>query len=241
MSRFTDKVCVVTGGANGIGAAVAARFAAEGAVVVVADIDPTADAHLDVASEADWATLAARHPRIDVLVNNAGITGLGDGTGGQSPAALDLGGWRRVQAVNADGVFLGCRYALGAMRGTGGVIVNMASHAATIGVPDAIAYAASKAAVCSLTKSVALYAAREKLGIRCNAVLPGAVLTGMWEPMLGDGPERDANMAACVAETPLARFADPEDVAALVAFLASAESCYMTGALVPIDGGLAAA
>ena len=109
-----------------------------------------------------------------------------------------------------------------------------------VGIPGAAAYAASKAAIRNHTKSVALYAAQQGWRIRCNSVHPAAILTPMWEPMLGDGPEREARMASLVADTPLKRFGTVEKVAALCVFLASAESAYMTGAELTLDGGLLA-
>ncbi len=129
MSRLNQKLCVVTGAARGIGAAIATHFRAEGAHVIVTDIDhagATALAAriggepfaLDVANEADWQRLAEAHPQVDVLVNNAGITGFEDGPAPQDPETATLDDWRRVHAVNLDGTFLGCRYAIGAMART---------------------------------------------------------------------------------------------------------------------------
>jgi len=109
-----------------------------------------------------------------------------------------------------------------------------------VGIPGAAAYAASKAAVRNHSKSVALWCAEQGLAIRCNVVQPAAVLTPMWEPMLGTGPDRDARMAAAVADTPLRRFGTPEEVAALVTYLASEESAYCTGGEFNVDGGLLA-
>jgi len=140
-----------------------------------------------------------------------------------------------------DGTFLGCRYALRAMReARRGSIINISSRSGLVGIPEAAAYAASKAAIRNHTKSVALYAAQQGWQVRCNSVHPAAVLTQMWEPMLGDGPEREANMAALVADTPLKRFCTPEEVAALCVYLAGPRSGYMTGAELTLDGGLLA-
>ena len=254
MPRLSGKLCLVTGAARGIGAAIARAFAAEGARVIVTDIDisggqATARAlgapfrPLDVASEADWATLAQEVPALDVLVNNAGITGF-EGAGApppHDPEHASLADWRAVHAVNLDGTFLGCRYAIGAMRARGaGSIINIGSRSGQVGVPAAAAYASSKAAVRNHTRSVALWCAAQGLAIRCNAILPAAVLTPMWEPLLGTGPDRAARMAALVADTPLRRFADPAEIAALAVLLASDEATYMTGAELVIDGGLLA-
>jgi 3(or 17)beta-hydroxysteroid dehydrogenase len=138
-------------------------------------------------------------------------------------------------------VFLGCRYAIGAMKGRGaGSIINISSRSGQVGQPAAAAYAASKAAVRNHTKTVALYCAEQGWAIRCNSIHPGAILTPMWEPLLGEGEDRAARMAAFVADTPLRRFGDPAEVAALAVLLASDEATYMTGAELTIDGGLLA-
>ncbi len=256
MPRLQDKTALVTGGARGIGAAIARAFAAEGAAVILTDSDAEAGAatardigasfeRLDVSREADWDAVAARHPALDVLVNNAGITGFED-RGDGPPLAHDpenarLEDWRAVHRVNTDGTFLGCRYAIRAMRAAGtGSIVNISSRSGMVGIPMAAAYAASKAAIRNHTKSVALYCAGQGLAIRCNSIHPAAVMTPMWEPMLGDGPDRAARAAAMVADTPLRRFGEAEEVAALAVMLASDEATYMTGAELTIDGGILA-
>jgi NAD(P)-dependent dehydrogenase (short-subunit alcohol dehydrogenase family) len=250
--RLTDKTCIVTGAGRGIGAAIARAFAREAASVIVTDQDPDSAAdvaraiggralRLDVASERDWQALAQVCPECDVLVNNAGITGFEEAPRPHDPEHASLGDWRAVHAVNLDGTFLGCRYAIRAMRPKGaGSIINISSRSGLVGIPAAAAYASSKAAVRNHTKSVALYCAEQGLGIRCNSIHPGAVLTPMWEPMLGTGPDREARMAALVADTPLRRFGHPDEVAALAVLLASDEAAYMTGAELNIDGGLLA-
>lgn len=250
--RLRDRSCIVTGAARGIGAAISRAFVAEGAKVVVTDRDgPAARAMaeelgcdwqaLDVAREEDWQALAARFPQIDVLVNNAGITGFETGTAPHDPEHASLDGWRAVHAVNLDGTFLGCRYAIGAMRKRGrGSIINISSRSGMVGIPAAAAYAASKAAIRNHTKTVALYCAQQGLDIRCNSIHPAAILTPMWEPMLGDGPDRAARMAALVRDTPMRRFGEPSEVAAIAVLLASDEAAYVTGAEMTIDGGLLA-
>ncbi|WP_370189392.1 SDR family NAD(P)-dependent oxidoreductase [Qipengyuania sp.] len=252
MTKLDNLLCLVTGGARGIGRAVCEAFLAEGARVVLTDIDEEAGRKaaadlgcewhgLDVASEAAWDALAETFPAVDVLVNNAGITGFEDGPAAHDPENASLAEWHRVHAVNTDGCFLGCRYALRAMKAKGsGSIINMSSRSGLVGIPGAAAYAASKAAMRNHTKSVALYAAQQGWQIRCNSIHPAAILTEIWEPMLGDGPDREAKMARLVADTPLKRFGTVEEVAALCVYLASPESAYMTGAELTLDGGLLA-
>lgn len=252
MRRLTGKTCVVTGAARGIGRAIAARFQAEGGIVILTDRDVeagtmTADAlgvrflPLDVSEEADWQRLTEAVPIADVVVNNAGVTGFEQGLVPHDPEHASLADWRAVHRVNLDGTFLGCRYAIGAMKARGeGSIVNISSRSGMVGIPGAAAYAASKAAVRNHSKTVALYCAQQGWRIRCNSIHPAAILTPMWEPMLGDGPDRDKRMAALVADTPLKRFGTVEDVAAVAAMLASDEATYVTGTEVTIDGGLLA-
>ncbi len=252
MAELSDSLCVVTGAASGIGKAICAAFVAEGARVILTDIavdagQAAADEigceflKLDVREEADWEVLAEHAPQIDTMVNNAGVTGFEFSPGPHDPEHATLADWRAVQAVNSDGTFLGCRYALRAMKARGdGSIINISSRSGLVGIPGAAAYAASKAAIRNHTKSVALYAAQQGWRIRCNSIHPAAILTPIWEPMLGDGPDREARMAALVADTPLKRFGTVEEVAALAVFLASDKSAYMTGAELVLDGGLLA-
>lgn len=256
MPRLLGKTTLVTGAARGIGAAIARAFSTEAAHVIVTDIDVEAGeatasaiggtfARLDVASEADWAEIARLFPAVDVVVNDAGITGF-EGTHEGVPPSHDpenalLDDWRAVHAVNLDGTFLGCRYAIRAMRAKGGgSIINISSRSGLVGIPMAAAYASSKAAIRNHTKSVALYCAGEGLSIRCNSIHPAAVMTPMWEPMLGNGADRAEREAAVVADTPMRRFGRPEEVAALAVLLASDEAAYMTGAELTIDGGILA-
>lgn len=252
MGRLEGKTCVITGAARGIGKAIARRFAEEGADVIFTDIDESVGQvtaresgarfiKLDVAEEADWLRLAEQVPALDVLVNNAGITGFENGAVAHDPEGASLADWRAVHQVNLDGTFLGCRYAIGAMkrRGTGSII-NISSRSGLVGIPGAAAYASSKAAIRNHTKSVALYCAQQGWRIRCNSIHPGAILTPMWDAMLGDGPDREVRAAALVADTPLKRFGTVEEVAALALLLASDDAAYMTGAELNIDGGLLA-
>lgn len=252
MQKLTDKICLVTGAGRGIGEAIARAFHCEGGTVIVTDKDcvggqAVADSiasrfvELDVSSESHWSRLSRMIPEVDVLVNNAGVTGFEAGMVAHDPENASLQDWRDVHAVNLDGTFLGCRYAIRAMRARGtGSIVNISSRSGMVGIPGAAAYASSKAAIRNHTKTVALYCAQQGLAIRCNSIHPGAILTPMWEPMLG-GPEgRDDRMAALVKDTPLKRFGRPEEVAALAVLLVSDDAAYMTGTELTIDGGILA-
>jgi len=257
MHRLEGKITLVTGAARGIGAEIARAFAAEGATVWVTDIDQAGAeelaaelgerhraAALDVGDEATWCqvlnNLIAADGRLDVLVNNAGITGFESG-GAHDPEHTSLEEWHRVHRVNLDGTFLGCKHAIRAMRPAGtGAIINMSSRSGLVGIPGAAAYASSKAAIRNHSKTVALWCAQQGLAIRCNSVHPAAIMTPIWETMVGDGPDRKEKLAALVKDTPLRRFGTVAEVAALVVFLASDEAPYITGSELDIDGGLLA-
>lgn len=256
--RLKNKIALVSGAARGIGESIARAFAGEGAYVYVTDINESngrrvaeslgsagSFALLDVRREEHWRqvieAIVQKHGRLDVVVNNAGITGFEGELVSHDPENASLEAWRSVHETNLDGVFLGCKYAIRAMRATGtGSIINISSRSGLVGIPTAAAYASSKAAVRNHTKSVALYCAQQGMKVRCNSIHPAAILTPMWAPMLGKGPEREANMAMFVADTPLKRFGTPEEVAAVAVMLASDESTYITGTEINIDGGILA-
>jgi 3(or 17)beta-hydroxysteroid dehydrogenase len=252
MRRLEGKTALITGAARGIGEAIARRFADEGASIWVTDIDPAGAAVansiggrftlLDVREEAQWDAVLREIGPLHVLVNNAGITGFEGTPTAHDPEHASLADWRAVHAVNLDGTFLGCRAAIRAMRPAGiGSIINISSRSGIVGIPAAAAYASSKAAVRNHTKSVALWCAQNGLAIRCNSIHPAAIMTPMWEPMLGHtAQEREAAISAFVAETPLKRFGTPQEVAAMAAYLASDESAYVTGSEFHIDGGILA-
>lgn len=258
MDRLKAKVALVTGAARGIGEAIASAFLNEGAIVYLSDINDELGAEtarrlggaakyvrLDVRKERDWLSvmnmLLDAHGAVDIVVNNAGITGFEDGSRAQDPENVSLDAWRAVHETNLDGVFLGCKYAIKAMRpNRRGSIINLSSRSGLVGVPAAAAYASSKAAIRNHSKTVALYCADQGLNIRCNSIHPAAILTPMWDPMLGSGPDRESRMADITRDTPLRRFGQPQEVAALAVLLASDEATYITGAELTIDGGLLA-
>jgi NAD(P)-dependent dehydrogenase (short-subunit alcohol dehydrogenase family) len=256
MARLDGRIALVTGAARGIGRAVAECFHAEGAWVILTDVndadgslvagalgDRAEYRRLDVSLEEDWQDAAEHvnraHGRLDVLVNNAAVTGLLE-PGLHDPEHFDLATWRHVHAVNLDGVALGCKYGIRLMRQRGGAIVNLSSRSGIVGIPGAAAYASSKAAVRNHTKSVALYCAARGYRIRCNSVHPGSILTPMWDPVLGQGAARDAALAALAREVPLGRLGEPADVAQAVLYLASDASAYVTGTELHVDGGILA-
>jgi 3(or 17)beta-hydroxysteroid dehydrogenase len=248
MGELSGQVAIVTGGASGIGAASAALLEAAGAKVVVADIQHAKDGagrfvQHDVTSEDSWKALLAdvlkSEGRLDIMVNNAGISG-GSGT----PEDTTVENWRRVEAINSEGVFLGCKYATEGMRKIGpgkaqskGSIVNISSVAALIGSAGPTAYTASKGAVRLLSKSVAAYCAEKKYGIRCNSVHPGGVDTPIFNP-LWQKVGHEQGKAFIGMGHPIGRMAEPQDLGELVLWLASDRSSFVTGAEFVSDGGL---
>ncbi|WP_422000384.1 SDR family oxidoreductase [Reyranella sp.] len=246
--ELSGRVAIVTGGASGIGAASAALLSGAGAIVIVADLEEPTDGawrfvQHDVTSEESWKALLsdvlAREGRLDVLVNNAGISG-----GPGSIESTDTELWQKVQAVNSEGVFLGCRTAIQGMKQAGpakpqpgGSIVNISSVAGLQAGAGGLAYTASKGAVRLLTKSVALYCAEKKYGIRCNSVHPGGVDTPIFDglyQLVG----RESGKALLDARHPIGRMAEPSELAEVVLWLASDRSSFVTGAEITADGGL---
>ncbi|HYC23976.1 MAG TPA: glucose 1-dehydrogenase [Candidatus Bathyarchaeia archaeon] len=251
MQRLAARVAIVTGGASGIGRAVARRFAAEGAAVVVLDLDADGAASTARAiSEAgglavdlvgdvtDDATAHQATERaidafgtLDVLVNCAGWGGGGAG----GAASFDLELWQRSIAVNLTGPFLMMRHAVPAMlaRG-GGAVVNVASAAGLVGMAGTYAYSAAKAGLVNLTRSVAVTVAKK--GVRVNCVCPGVTDTPMLD-VVREHPQHEAIMASYTRMQPIGRLATPDEIAAAVLFLASDEAKFVVGAALAVDGG----
>ncbi len=248
--RFEGKVAFVTGGASGLGAAAAQRFSDEGAQVAVADIDGAAAEKLaaslrdgyavqldtsEAQSVARGVADAVEHfGRLDVVFNNAGITGAQ-----QILHELDVEDWRRVRAVNGDGIFYVMKYAIEAMLRTGGgSIVNTSSTAGLTGQLNISAYTFAKAGIIGLTRSAAIEYAKQN--IRVNAIAPTVVWTPLVQRFAESAPDPVAMRALMENYNPTPGIPTAEDVAALVAFLASDEARWITGHTVPIDGGYVA-
>ena len=255
MHRVKNKVAIVTGGARGLGEAIARSFVLEGAHVIVTDLQEDLGRDLattlgcdflpqDVVDEAQWEELIrhveAKYGALHILVNNAGIEGPMDHT---TPENTRLSDWQKIHQVNVESVFLGCRTAIPLIaKSGGGSIINLSSTAALVPTPSYTAYGASKAAVRHLTKSVAMHCATEGLGIRCNSVHPGLILTPMLLRILEqEAIDRDIGLEQRIDEfralIPQGEFQEPQDVASAVLYLASDESRHITGSKIVVDGG----
>lgn len=256
MNHLDGKVAIVTGGAAGIGRAIAQRLAAEGARVVITDIqrdlghEAAAEFGFqffehDVRDEIQWGGLIRdiedNSGSLDILVNNAGIAGP---MGATDPENTPLDVWRSIFSINVEGVFLGCKTAIPAMkRSQGGSIVNISSIAGLLSTPYNTAYGASKAAVTQLTKSVAQHCAQRHLKIRCNSVHPGDVHTPLWDKAAAETAKRRGVSTADVVKEqevnyPMGGLTLAEDVASAVFFLVSDDAKRITGARLVVDGGL---
>ena len=246
--RLEGKVAVVTGGASGIGKATVTRFVAEGATVVLADINVEAGEaiasevgatfqELDVSSEASWQDLIGRmsesHSYLDILVNNAGISPH------DSIENLELDTWRLVHSVVAESVALGCKYALPLLKNSkAAAIVNLSSIAGMIGSSNYASYGSAKAAVRNLTKSVAMLCAERGYPIRANSIHPGSIDT----PILDADKAKYGERAITAREKaiPLGRLGEAAEVANAILFLASDEASVITGTELIVDGGFTA-
>lgn len=256
MKRLDGKLALVTGAAQGIGEAIAREFAAEGARVLLTDINEDGAsqaaaginaeygngtayaARHDVTSEQDWAAAidaaSAELGGLSILVNNAGIAPIG------SVEDISLEQWHKCMSINVDSVFLGCKAALPLMRNhQPASIVNMSSIAGLIAAHNLASYNASKAAVWLLTKSVALHCAHSGWDIRCNSVHPTFVKTPILEQLVASG-DREAILTKLTRQVPLKRLGETIDIAKAAVYLASDESRFMTGAEMKLDGGISA-
>jgi NAD(P)-dependent dehydrogenase (short-subunit alcohol dehydrogenase family) len=249
MLRLQDRVAVITGAGSGIGLATARRFAQEGARVVCVDIDVAAGqaaadevkglfVRADVTSEADviamYKTAYDTYGSVDIAFNNAGISPPDD----DSILETGLEAWRRVQEVNLTSVYLCCKYAIPYMREQGkGSIINTASFVAKMGAATSqISYTASKGGVLAMSRELGVQFARE--GIRVNALCPGPVNTPLLRELFAKDPERAARR---LVHIPAGRFAEPAEIAAAVAFLASDDSSFITASEFLVDGGISGA
>lgn len=254
MARLQGKIAIVTGGGSGMGRATAKLFAEEGAKVVVTDLDEAAIAALaaevgpamrhmrhDVSDEAGWSRVIdlakSAFGGLHILVNNAGSAIEG------TPETTTLANWRRVHAVNVEGVFLGCRAAIPAINASGGgSIVNIASRAGIRAAPPHLAaYGASKGAVHEYTMTVAIHCARAGYNIRCNSINPGAIDTPLLRASFAQAEDPAQRQKMIVGRVPMGRMGRPIDIAYAALYLASDEAAYVTGADLNVDGGVAAA
>ena len=240
MADLKDKIVLVTGASGAIGTAVTAAIRRAGGTAVATDLGHSVaiDATLDVTVEADWQRVTAEIlrtlGRLDGLVNAAGIVVLGN------VEELAFATWRRVLGVNLDGAFLGCKYSLPLLCKRGGAIVNLSSVSGLVGGHNLAAYNASKGGLSLLTKSVALYGARLKPPVRCNAVCPAFVEGPMVDGMVQTARDPDTARDRLTREIPLSRLGQPGEIAELCVYLLSDAAAFITGANLPIDGGLTA-
>ena len=248
MSKLQGKVALVTGGADGIGEAACRALAAEGATVVVSDINLAGAekvageigngawaCELNVCDEAAWQAalddIIGRSGQLDILVNNAG----GSGAGNVEEISFD--DFRNAMRLNLDSVFIGSKLAIELMKGRGGNIINVSSIHGIRAAAHAASYTAAKGAVRLLTKSIALHCAQHGYGIRSNSIHPGYILTTQMKDWAASQDDPDAMMADLVAQHPIGFLGDPDDIGAGIVFLASDDSRFMTGSELVMDGG----
>jgi NAD(P)-dependent dehydrogenase (short-subunit alcohol dehydrogenase family) len=240
MSELSGKIVLVTGAGGAVGSAVAAAIRRAGGTPIATDLKAASgiDSALDVTSEPGWRRVTGdierAHGRLDGLVNAAGIVALG------SVEQLDFADWKRVLAVNLDGTFLGCKYAFPLLRKQGGSIVNLSSVSGLIGGHNLAAYNASKGAVSLLTKSVALHGARQRPPVRCNALCPAFLEGPMVDFTVQSARNPETARQKMAQAIPLGRLGTPAEVASFCVYLLSDAASFITGADLPIDGGLTA-
>lgn len=238
---LASRIVLVTGAAGTIGRAIVAAIFEGGGIAIHSDLEgrPGVELALDVTREEDWyratGAILQQHGRLDGLVNNAGIVLVGD------VERTSLADWRRVMAINADGVFLGCKHAMPLLaKSVAPSIVNISSVSGLVGGANLAAYNASKGAVRLLTKSVALSGARKSPPVRCNSVHPAFVEGDMVDQLAGSSRDPTQARARMSAEVPLGRLASPAEIANAVVWLLSDASSFMTGSEMVVDGGLVA-
>lgn len=248
MGRVEGKVVIVTGAASGLGAADSRRLVAEGAKVIMTDIDVETGQAIaaeigaeffeqDVSNESSWQALmelcSGQFGRLDGLVNNAGIGIIAN----IETTTTEL--WRKTLGVHLDGTFWGCQAAIRLMKQTGGgSIINISSTAALVGIPAYFAYSAAKGGIRSMTKSIAIHCKQEKLGIRCNSVHPGSISTPMVHNALKELVGIDMQTQQDPEQTRIKLgVGEPDDVAHMIVYLISDESKHITGAEMVIDNG----
>ena len=252
MAKLAGKVALVTGAADGLGAAISECFAAEGAVVVVSDIhlenaqavanrmgNGAVAMHLDVCAEDAWQSvmnqITDRFGHLDILVNNAG----GAGAGNIEDTDIDF--YRNCMRLNIDSTFIGCQLAVNLMKGRGGNIINISSVHGIKAAPHAAAYTAAKGAVRMLTKSIAVHCGQFGLNVRCNSIHPGYIGTTQMLKWVNEQADPAAMLGQLESMHPIGRLGEPEDVAKAALFLASDDAKFVTGAELVVDGGFSCA
>ncbi|WP_078061509.1 SDR family NAD(P)-dependent oxidoreductase [Legionella saoudiensis] len=258
MGKLKDKIILITGSTKSIGLAIAETFCKKGAQVIITgrlaktegekfaqSIGASDYLILDVRSEQNWQEVAEyiknKYQRLDVLVNNAGIDSAPKSDKPQDIEHCSLEDWRAVHAVNVDGTFLGCKTMMPLLKNSPNAsIINMGSRSGLVGIPSNAAYASSKAAILNLTRTVAIHCAKNGYPIRCNVIVPAAILTEMWDSEFGLDEGREQRIQEYANTIPLKRMGQAKEVANLAVFLASDDSAFITGSQYNIDGGIMA-